>query len=99
MARHVERGEGKQALALLPLVEGGPSEAAKEGRRVALLALRQVEAPPTEGLRLYRARLAVLAPAGSRPELAAPPPGHPEFTPEGGPARKRTPPAALRGAP
>jgi len=66
MARHVERGDGRAALALLPLVESGPPEVANEGRRVALLALRQTEAPIGEELRLHRARLAILAPGGTR---------------------------------
>jgi len=91
MARHVERGEGKEALALLPLVEGGPPEAANEGRRIALLALRQVEAPVAEEARLYRARLAVLAPDGSRPEMTAPAPSYIEDLPDTGRAWRRTP--------
>ena len=69
MARHVERGEGKEALALLPLVESGPPEAADTGRRAALLALRQTQGPLEEELRLFRARLRVLAPNGSKPEM------------------------------
>jgi hypothetical protein len=71
MARHVERGEGKEALALLPVLEGGPTAVASEARRIALLALRQVEGPLAEELRLYRARLQASAPDGSRPETAS----------------------------
>ncbi|MDP2876349.1 MAG: hypothetical protein Q8O00_09200, partial [Holophaga sp.] len=67
MERHVERGEGKAALALLPQVEAGGGAAADEGRRVALLAMRQVEVPLTEEVRLMKARLRFLAPDGSRP--------------------------------
>src|SRR6185503_3210042 len=33
MARHVERGEGQEALKLLPLVETGPPDVAEQGRR------------------------------------------------------------------
>jgi hypothetical protein len=71
LARHVERGEGAKALALLPLVENGPKEAAAEGRRAALLAMRQVEVPLAEETRVWRARLAALAPDGSRPSVRA----------------------------
>src|SRR5207245_2182436 len=93
MARHVERGEGREALALLPLVEGGPPEAANEGRRIALLALRQVEAPVAEEVRLYRARPAALARDGARPEMTAPAPATLEDLPDTGRAWTRTPPA------
>ncbi len=67
MAKHVSRGEGREALALLPLLEPGPAAVADEARRVALLAARQVEVPLAEEIRLYKARLAFLAPKGSRP--------------------------------
>ena len=70
MERHVERGEGAAALALLPLVEAGPPAVADDGRRVALLAARQTQVPLTEELRLMRARLRYLAADGSRPDLA-----------------------------
>jgi len=69
MSRFVERGEGREALALLPLVEKGEARAAAEGRRAALLAMRQVEVPVAEESRVFRARLEALAPAGSRPEM------------------------------
>ncbi len=71
MARFVERGEGKAALALLPQVESGPAAMADEGRRVALLAARQVELPIAEEARLYKARLAYAAADGTRPALDA----------------------------
>jgi hypothetical protein len=77
MERHVERGEGREALALLPLVEAAGGEAADEARRVALLALRQVAGPVAEELRLFRARLTRLAPDGSKPSLA--PPAYSEY--------------------
>ena len=70
MERHVERGEGAAALALLPLVESGPAEMAFEARRVALLAARQTAMPRTEELRLMKARLRFLAADGSHPDLA-----------------------------
>jgi predicted Zn-dependent protease len=69
MARHVERGEGREALALLPALEAGPADVADEARRVALLAARQTPVPTSEELRLFRARLRSLAPDGARPEL------------------------------
>ena len=70
MARHVQRGEGDAALALLPLVEadGSPSDVA-EARLQALLAFRQVERPLEEESRLWRERLRALAPDGSRPSV------------------------------
>ncbi|BDU74199.1 hypothetical protein [Mesoterricola silvestris] len=69
MARHVERGEGAKALALLPLVEGGPAAQADEARNQALLAARQVEVPLAEELRLMKARMRYAAPDRSRPTL------------------------------
>ncbi len=65
MERHVERGEGKAALALLPRLEQGPS--ADEARRVALLAMRQVQVPVAEEARLMKARLRHQAADGTRP--------------------------------
>lgn len=91
MTRHVERGEGQQALDLLPLAESGPSAAVDEARRAALLAMRQVEAPLETEVRLWRARLAQLAPDGSRPERAADPWRHrPRRDPESGSAWTRS---------
>jgi predicted Zn-dependent protease len=72
MRRHVERGEGREALALLPGLESGPPGVTEEARAVALLAMRQVEVPLADELRLYRARLRALAPDGSRPEMTTP---------------------------
>lgn len=69
MERHVERGEGKAALALLPLVETAAPATADEARRVALLAARQTQVPAAEELRLMKARLRYLAPDGSAPNL------------------------------
>jgi hypothetical protein len=69
MARFVERGEGRQALALLPQVESAPPAIADEGRRIALLAARQADLPLSEESRLFKARLAHVAADGSRPAL------------------------------
>ena len=69
MERYVERGEGKAALALLPLIETGSPAAADEGRRIALLAARQVSVPIAEELRLFKARLRFRATDGSQPKL------------------------------
>lgn len=77
MERHVERGEGREALALLPLVEAAGGAPADEARRIALLALRQVEGPLTEEARLYKARLQSLAADGAVPLLD--PPAYSEY--------------------
>ena len=67
MARHVERGEGTRgARALAARREPGPRVAAAEARRVALLAMRQVEVPIAEETRLC----ARPAPARSRPTVS-----------------------------
>ena len=70
MARFVERGEGREALALLPLLQSAPPDLADEARRIALLAARQVDLPLPEEASLLKARLAHLAPDGTRPALA-----------------------------
>jgi hypothetical protein len=70
MARHVQRGEGREALALLPQLEAGPPEVADEARHQALLAARQARLTPAEELRLMKARLRFRAADGSRPSLA-----------------------------
>jgi hypothetical protein len=67
MTRHVDRGEGESALALLPLLENTTS--ADEARKIALMAAHQSNVPIQEELRLMRARLKSLAPDGSRPAL------------------------------
>lgn len=71
MRKHVERGEGQAALAILPLVESAPAVVADEARRVALLAARQAGVPLAEEVRLFKARLKHLAPDGSRPMAQA----------------------------
>jgi len=69
MERHVERGEGQEALKLLPMAEKGMPSVADEARRIALLAARQTEIPMLEEMRLMKARLRFLASDGSRPNL------------------------------
>ncbi len=70
MQRHVERGDGKAALAIFARLEAtAPPAVADAARRVALLAMRQVPSPLAEETRLYRERLRALAPDGSRPAL------------------------------
>jgi len=70
MERHVERGEGQAALDLLPLLASASPATHDEARRVALLALRQVQRPLAEEVALMQARLKFLAPDGSRPALS-----------------------------
>ena len=69
MERHVERGEGSAALALLPLTEAAAPKVADNARRVALLAARQTKVPMAEELRLMKARLRFFAADGTRPSL------------------------------
>ncbi|MBL8112520.1 MAG: hypothetical protein JNK60_06520, partial [Acidobacteria bacterium] len=64
MSRHVERGEGAEALKLLPLVEAGDAETRAEARRLALLAMRQTKAPLAEETKLWKERLRLLGPEG-----------------------------------
>lgn len=75
MERHVTRGEGQAALDLLPKVDRGPAEVRAEGRRVALLAIRQTKAPLDRELTLWKERLSLLAPDGARPPMG-PEAGH-----------------------
>lgn len=72
MQRHVERGEGRAALALLPGLESGPPAAADEARRIALQAMRQTQVPLAEEVRLMKARLRFRAADGSRPRQGSP---------------------------
>ncbi len=77
MERHVERGEGADALKLLPTLAAAAPEVAGEARRVALLAMRQVTVPVTEEMRLHRSRLRDLAADGTRPALEPARPAEP----------------------
>lgn len=71
MRRHVDRGEGKEALALLKEIETTGSPAAKRAaQRLGLLALRQTRGTLAEETRLYRAQLSYLAEDGSAPVIA-----------------------------
>lgn len=71
MQRHVDRGEGREALALLREVEAAGSPAERQrGQALGLLALRQTKAPIAEEVRLYKARLRLLAADGSMPRVA-----------------------------
>ena len=72
MERHVEQGEGRAALDLLPLVEGAGPAVADEARRVALLAAQTAALPRPEETRLYQARLRHAAPEGTRSPEAIP---------------------------
>ncbi|HZO09074.1 MAG TPA: hypothetical protein VFC77_06830, partial [Myxococcota bacterium] len=80
MERYVGRGEGGEALELLARVESAPPAVADEGRRVALLAMRQADVPLEDELRLFRARLRFLAPDGSRPNLQPAPEWQPDWS-------------------
>lgn len=71
MERHVARGEGQAALGLLPNADRGGPEVRSEARRVALLAVRQTKAPLDRELSLWKERLSLLAPDGSRPPMGA----------------------------
>ena len=62
----MQRGDGRAALDLLPLVEGAAPALADEARRIALLAAQQAPLPRGEEARLYKARLAHAAPDGTR---------------------------------
>lgn len=70
MQRHVDRGEGRETLALLREVEtaGSPAER-QRAQALGLLALRQTKAPIAEEVRLYKARLRLLAADGSAPRV------------------------------
>ncbi len=81
MERHVQRGEGRAALDLLPLVEnsGAPPAVLDGARRAALLAARQTPVGLGEEVRLHKARLKHFAADGSKPmEGAAPEASAPE---------------------
>ncbi|MEO8359038.1 MAG: hypothetical protein ABI672_03325 [Vicinamibacteria bacterium] len=70
MRRHVDRGEGAPAIALLRDVEATGSDAVKQqAQAIGLLALRQTKAALTEETRLYKAQLRYLAPDGSSPVM------------------------------
>ncbi len=71
MQRHVDRGEGKEALALLKEIEAtGSAMARRRAQRLGLLALRQTRGTLAEEIRLYKAQLRGLAEDGSEPAIA-----------------------------
>jgi hypothetical protein len=71
MQRHVDRGEGKEALALLKEIEAaGDASARQRGQSLGILALRQTKGALTEETRLYKAQLHFLAEDGSAPPVA-----------------------------
>ena len=71
MRRHVDRGEGKEALALLKEIETTASPVTKRGaQRLGLLALRQTRGTLAEETRLYKAQFGYLAEDGSAPVIA-----------------------------
>ncbi len=71
MQRHVDRGEGKEALALLKEIEAtGSAIARRRAQRLGLLALRQTRGTLAEEIRLYKAQLRSLAEDGSEPAIA-----------------------------
>lgn len=71
MQRHVDRGEGKEALALLKEIEAtGSAIARRRAQRLGLLALRQTRGTLAEEIRLYKAQLRSLAEDGSQPAIA-----------------------------
>ena len=73
MQRHVDRGEGKEALALLKEIEASGSATVKQrAQSLGILALRQSKAPLSEEARLYKAQLRLLAEDGSTPAVADP---------------------------
>ncbi|MEO6326992.1 MAG: hypothetical protein ABIT01_08230 [Thermoanaerobaculia bacterium] len=69
MARHVERGEGEQALKLFAKADAGSPAVKLEARRVALLAMRQTKVPLEREATLLRERLRLLAADGTMPEM------------------------------
>jgi len=71
MQRHVDRGEGREALALLKEIEATGSATAKQrAQQLGLLALRQTRGTLAEEIRLYKAQLRYLAEDGSKPEIS-----------------------------
>ena len=71
MQRHVDRGEGKEALALLREIEAtGSARVKQRAQALGLLALRQTKGALTEETRLYQTQLRFLAEDGSSPVVA-----------------------------
>ena len=71
MQRHVDRGEGAEALKLLAAIEtSGPDAVRQSAQEIGLLAVRQTKAPLSSEIRLFKARLKYFAPDGSIPVSA-----------------------------
>ncbi|MBX7184045.1 MAG: hypothetical protein K1Y01_02775 [Vicinamibacteria bacterium] len=71
MQRHVDRGEGREALALLKEIEAAPDAGARQrAQALGILALRQTKGALAEETRLYKAQLRFLAVDGSSPVVA-----------------------------
>ena len=70
MQRHVDRGEGREALALLKDVEARATEdVRRRAQAIGILALRQTQGALAEEMRLYKAQLALLAADGTSPRV------------------------------
>ena len=71
MQRHVDRGEGREALALLKEIEAtGPAGVRHRAQALGLLALPQTRGALTEETRLQKAQLRFLPEDGPSPALA-----------------------------
>ncbi len=71
MQRHVDRGEGREALTLLKEIEAaGDAGARQRAQALGILALRQTKGALAEETRLYKAQLRFLAEDGSSPVVA-----------------------------
>jgi hypothetical protein len=70
MQRHVDRGEGQEALVLLKEIEAaGSASATLRAQALGILALRQIKGALSEEIRLYKAQLRALAEDGSVPAV------------------------------
>ncbi len=70
MQRHVDRGEGPEALALLKDIEATGKPLVKQrAQRLGLLALRQTKGTLAEETRLYKAQLRFVAEDGTSPAV------------------------------
>ena len=70
MQRHVDRGEGREALALLKEIEAtGAASVKQRAQSLGILALRQTRGALSEETRLYKAQLRFLAEDGSSPAV------------------------------
>ena len=70
MERHVQQGQGAEALKLLPKADRGEAPVRAAARRAALLALRQTKEPVAREAALWKERLRFLAPDRIVPRFA-----------------------------